>query len=300
MHKNGVYSIWETIDGFIVKELRKTKEFFNKIGEAIAYVDVMNRSYSENVYNLEVKNNNNYFAKGILVHNCWEPLITAFVKRIVKPKMKVGDVGVYLGYYSLLMSHLMGDTGEVHAFEPSQESLDDLMLDAEINGYTNITPHKMAISNFDGFTDFDNNTFLLTDDKESKTKESVKCCKFDSLGIDFDFIKVDTDGFDGNVIDGAIQMIKRCGTVFLIEYFPQMWHRVGMKPSDFFHKLSVSNLNCYVLGLDLKMKDVNLDKLLKYPRIQHLTPDEILCSPFPDISLIVSSKNAMEIEKMLV
>lgn len=296
VHKNGVYSIWETIDGFIVKELRKTKEFFNKIGEAIAYVDVMNRSYSENVYNLEVKNNNNYFAKGILVHNCWEPILTKFIKSFVKPGMKTADVGVYLGYYSLMMAKLSGNEGSVYAFEPSSDSLDILMRSAEINGYNNIMPYHYALSNFDGVTDFDDDSFLIGLGK--KDKEKVNVAKLDTLGIDIDFMKIDTDGYDGNVIAGAVETIKKNGTVVALEYFPQMWAKVGMKPSTFFASASSNNLNVFVLGDDCQLLRADINALLKYPNINHLPAEQILRSDYPDVTLILSTKGEVEINSM--
>ena len=299
-YKKGVYSIWNTIDGFIVKELNDTKEFFNKIDEAIAYVDIMNESYLEDVYNLSVANNENYFAKGILVHNCWEPDITNFIKGFVKPNMKVADVGVYLGYDSLLMAKLVGNGGEVHSFEPSGDSIEILKQSAKLNGYTNIIPHQIGLSNYDGYTTFNNNSFLV--DKERMpaidSRERIVLSRLDTINLNLDFVKVDTDGYDGNVVEGSVETIKKCGTVFLIEYFPQMWAKVGIKPSTFFSIMSKNDLNVYVLGKNCELFDIDINKLLKYPNIQHLSPEEILKSPYPDVSLIVSTKSKDQIKSL--
>lgn len=50
---------------------RKIEQFtYNPSVEIIDIVNIEKKEQEENVYNIEVKDNNNYFAHGILVHNC--------------------------------------------------------------------------------------------------------------------------------------------------------------------------------------------------------------------------------------
>jgi len=295
-YKMGVYSIWQRGGIYIVAEFDKRIDWTDKLDDAISRVNKLAEQYLEEVYNFEVEVDNNYFAEGILVHNCWEPILTKFIKNFVKPKMKVADVGVYLGYYSLMMAKLVGEEGVVHAFEPSSDSIKILDLSAKVNDYNNIESHEMALSNFDGVIDFDDSSFLIGTDKDNKKKVTVN--KLDSLDIDLDFMKIDTDGYDGNVIAGALNTIKKNGTVVALEYFPQMWAKVGIKPSTFFSAVSSNNLNVYVLGDDCKLEGIKIDALLKYPNIQHLSPEEILKSDYPDITLILSKRRDDEISAM--
>lgn len=48
-----------------------------------------------------------------------EPETVAFFKENLKPGDCIADVGANIGYYTLLFSHFVGDTGKVVAFEPS-------------------------------------------------------------------------------------------------------------------------------------------------------------------------------------
>src|SRR6266446_717422 len=47
-----------------------------------------------------------------------ERFVTDYFRRTVRPGMRVVDVGAHVGYYTLLFSRLVGQSGQVFAFEP--------------------------------------------------------------------------------------------------------------------------------------------------------------------------------------
>src|SRR2546427_662133 len=62
---------------------------------------------------------------------------TRLFERLVRPAMTVVDVGAYVGYFTLLGSHLVGASGRVYAFEPDEEAFQYLRHNVEANGRRN-------------------------------------------------------------------------------------------------------------------------------------------------------------------
>ena len=67
-----------------------------------------------------------------------EPHLTKVFERYCRPGMTVVDVGANLGYYSLLASRLVGDSGRVVALEPNSENCRLLLSSLRLNGSTNV------------------------------------------------------------------------------------------------------------------------------------------------------------------
>ena len=64
--------------------------------------------------------------------------------------MTVVDIGANYGSYTLIASKLVGNDGRVYAFEPEPGNYDILVKNIEMNGYTNVTPIRKAVSNKQG------------------------------------------------------------------------------------------------------------------------------------------------------
>jgi FkbM family methyltransferase len=87
----------------------------------------------------------------LLLDGHWEMAVTETLARLVKPGMVVADVGANLGYYTLTMGELVGESGWVHAFEPNPPIAERLRRSVSINtGYNRTTVHPLALSDHDG------------------------------------------------------------------------------------------------------------------------------------------------------
>ena len=63
------------------------------------------------------------------------------------------DVGANVGYYSLLASQIVGDSGQVHAFEPIPQNVVALRRTILANGITNIVVNQVAVGDRPGSLD---------------------------------------------------------------------------------------------------------------------------------------------------
>lgn len=60
----------------------------------------------------------NIIATFLIEYGEWEPGLTRVMKKLIKPGMRVIDIGAHVGYSTTLMSKLVGPTGAVTSFEP--------------------------------------------------------------------------------------------------------------------------------------------------------------------------------------
>lgn len=136
------------------------------------------------------------------------------------------DVGANGGMVSRLLCERFD---EVHAFEPAVESYFSLTSGSMP---AHLTPHNLAVSDHDGTVVLDERveagrlgeltsgeTMTRSWGPQTGTRE-VRCRTVDSLAAEFgdpDFIKVDTEGHERAVIDGALETVERCDPRLLIE-----------------------------------------------------------------------------------
>jgi len=80
----------------------------------------------------------------------WEPRTTQFIKDNLKPGQIFVDVGANVGYYTLLASKIVGNSGKVYAFEPLELSWTVLSKNLGMNELKNVIVFFMALSNNSG------------------------------------------------------------------------------------------------------------------------------------------------------
>ena len=63
----------------------------------------------------------------------WEPAVVNAIAEVVKPGSYAVDIGAHIGFYTLLLSKLVGHQGHVPAFEPSPWNFSVLAENVKIN-----------------------------------------------------------------------------------------------------------------------------------------------------------------------
>ena len=69
---------------------------------------------------------------------------------ILKPGMKILDIGANIGYYAIMESIAIGPSGKVTAFEPMIENIETLKRNVKLNGLGNIEVIHGAVSKSTG------------------------------------------------------------------------------------------------------------------------------------------------------
>ena len=83
-------------------------------------LDVVNKQLVKlDKYELSVIPNDIGISSELRIYKTHEPLVTSIVLNEVKQGMDCLDIGSNIGYYAILESKLVGETGKIFAIEPS-------------------------------------------------------------------------------------------------------------------------------------------------------------------------------------
>lgn len=191
----------------------------------------------------------------------WEPHLTSFFRRTIRPGMVVADVGANIGFYSLLAARLVGVSGLVFSFEPNSENCRLILLNLEDNDLRNVRLLPLALSTRTGFAYFSSfmgsNGGLLPNITD--TLSDPQCVVVPTMPADdvfrdqrVDFIKMDTEGAEGLIVAGASNLIQRDRPVVTSEFSPEMLARVsGVNPADYLKQFKQWGYRIAVLNRDL-------------------------------------------------
>lgn len=162
-----------------------------------------------------------------------EPDETAMVQRLVGEGNIALDIGANAGWYSILLANLVGENGEVHAFEPLDDANQALIENAELNGCTNLHVHPHAVSNKEGESElfvpsYHLNTLASLTPNPYVSESRLKCQLIsldrfvqDNSLSNVHFIKIDAEGHELAILQGAKQMICACHPILMLECLDQ-------------------------------------------------------------------------------
>ena len=171
------------------------------------------------------------------------------MRRIVKSGDVVFDIGAHHGYYTLLLSELVGETGKVFAFEPNTEMIPNLKrtikplanvklfpmgLSDQAGERTLFVPEEASMASLSDWTNGIggkvhqvNCRMEVLDDLLRKAQISVP-----------QFIKCDVEGAELSVFKGAVEILNRADApVIMFEVVDLAAKSFGAKTADYFNFL---------------------------------------------------------------
>lgn len=161
-----------------------------------------------------------YFYHGELPH---ERFSTALFERVLSDGDTFVDVGANVGYFSRLACRLVGTSGSVHCIEPLPSAL--RLLKMNTSEFSNVTIHEIAATNEHGLGRFavrkHGDTSSLDETTEAQDIISVGLDTLDNVLSDeprIDVIKIDVEGYEIEVLRGAVGIIQRHHPLLYFEY----------------------------------------------------------------------------------
>ena len=182
--------------------------------------------------------------------------------KIMEEKIEIGnivvDVGANIGLHTLNMARIVGNAGQVFAFEPDPSNFEILKKNAKINNYKNIILEQKAVGDKHGKTTFyqsDNpiNHRIFPQSERANSQVQVELTNldnyFDSDMIDkINFIKIDVEGMEFGVLKGMKNILKNNKNIkILFEFVPKDTIEAGFIPIELLNYLTSNGFKLYCM-----------------------------------------------------
>lgn len=140
---------------------------------------------------------------------CCEPEVAHLMARVLREGDTAVDVGANVGFFTLLMSRLVGSSGRVLAFEPGVNNICKLSDNVGLNRMQNVTMHAVPLWSrnqevtFYTRQDSGLNSLVSDDLALSGTKMQAEMLDAYCRGVAPRLIKIDAEGAEEHILRGA-------------------------------------------------------------------------------------------------
>jgi FkbM family methyltransferase len=131
------------------------------------------------------------------------------------------EVGANIGAHTVWLSKAVGSSGKVIAIEAQRHLYNMLCGNVALNSIANIYPMLCAAGASNGMLNVPRIDYAKPGNFGGLSLggdgDPVPMIALDSLGLEPDFIKIDAEGMEAEILRGASLMIKRCRPVLYVE-----------------------------------------------------------------------------------
>lgn len=193
--------------------------------------------------------NDTYVGKCMAMYGEWESELVNKCRQILKEGDVVVEVGANIGVHTVPIAKHVGETGRVHAIEPQRVVFQILCANLICNEVFNVhtyyaaagdEPGKVKVPDLD-IGDEQNFGAVRVAGEEGL---EVRLMTIDEMNLDrCDFIKVDAEDFEPQVLLGAYKTIEKFKPVIYLEYNYHVRNTINFYIKKFMPKYKIWNCN---------------------------------------------------------
>ena len=165
-----------------------------------------------------------YVGRSLDLYGEWSEGEVTLFRQIVAAGQTVLEVGANIGAHTVVLAELVGDRGQVLAFEPQRIIYQTLCANLALNSIPNVRTFYAACGKAPGeivvpLLDYHReNNFGGVSLEGHQSGERVPMLTIDSLALPAcHLLKVDAEGMEQPVLEGAAQTIARCRPLLYVE-----------------------------------------------------------------------------------
>jgi FkbM family methyltransferase len=205
----------------------------------------------------------------ILCTGYYESWVADFLSRALKPGHVALDIGANVGCHTLVMASAVGNQGRVIAFEPNPRILTRLRSNVLLNRFEHVELLTVALSDNQGRSsifippELDHNQGLASMHRanlgEACEEVSVEVELLDDVVREknltrVDLIKMDVEGHEWRVLQGARKTLERFKPVLVFEFSQRQWNNAGFSPEQVEEFLSDLGYDLFVMRKEYTMR----------------------------------------------
>jgi len=232
--------------------------FYSKLApEGVVLVDVRGQKMYVNAADEPL-------GRSLITTGGYEKTETEIFRSLLRPGMTVVDIGANVGYYTLIAASVVGASGKVYAFEPEPSNYELLTRNIAANGHKNVLPSPEAVSDRVGSMklyidsqNFGNRSFSQRNIVHDGGAVDVNTTTLDSLCLSgkianqIDVMKIDAQGAEGFIVEGATRVLQDQRPKILLEFEPGMLKNNGTEPLELIEKLKNYGYNVKLIDIEL-------------------------------------------------
>jgi FkbM family methyltransferase len=168
--------------------------------------------------------NDLFIGRSLETYGEWSEPCIAFLLKYLSFGNTVLDIGANIGTFTVPFATAVGETGNVHAFEPQRAAHQFLCANLALNGLQNVTAHNQGVGSSNSSIDVPvldpgvPQNFGALRLSGACEDEPVRLITVDSLMLEAcRLIKIDVEGMEGCVLDGAAKTIRRLRPLMFVE-----------------------------------------------------------------------------------
>jgi FkbM family methyltransferase len=181
-------------------------------------------------------------------------------------KVNIVDIGANVGLYSLYAKYL--PNSQFYSYEPYKFTYDLLNENIKLNNITNVNTYNIGLGDKkgktilnvclynDGLNTMGTNPLRFNDISSIEVEIDTLDNIFYNNNIKVDYIKIDTEGYEYNILKGGEKTIKKYKPIIQLEY-----NETNMKQCN----INSSELNNYIIELGYKNYNLTSEELIIVP-----------------------------------
>ncbi len=239
LYKLGLLTPYQSIDSLrYLKRLSKIPQkpfpYVSDKDQAQFQIDnqILIRSQQGNIRALFLCNPRSHIDRQVIRQGLFSGPVFNTLNSHIKSQSTIIDIGANVGTISIALS-LLYPEADIHAFEPSSIAIKRLRYNLSLNPISNLTIHKQALGNkhetldFHHYDDDSGDIGLSTFIPPRKPVREENIIPVDVTTLDsysdkfikpVSVIKIDVQGFEAEVLEGADGLIKNNKPVIILEH----------------------------------------------------------------------------------